>query len=415
MFTSGWNRISVLSQKKSVDNTDITDCNLLILQLSTLISMGNKKGVTPRVVTLRNSPITRGNASSSVSTGSPTPLTSSRCPTCHKCKQPVVTDSVFCLCKKVYHSECTARLKKLPSRAFNRCCGGSLATPSLAKTNCIMDKEERKRFMTDIRGEVSRGVSEEMKSITGMVNYVKNDIQGIPATVMNEVTAAMKLLMDDFRADFKMEMNLEITSIKQSIADLRSTVNVLGSRVENIEIKSNERIDFVLSKVTELQQQIDDPTRNNSCGATSGSLLSVCLNEFEERMARKKNVIILWISEPECGDAKLRKGKDQAELLKVFNVLSDGEPMDNFSCRRLGKYSKNLIRPRPLQAFLSSSTKASYLIQSCRQKKISPDAPDQLIGILVLPDQTERQRQQYNMLKVECAARIIKEKNPNLN
>lgn len=98
----------------------------------------------------------------------------------------------------------------------------------------------------------------------------------------------------------------------------------------------------------------------------------------------------------------------------MFNALSDGEPLDNFNSSRLGKYSKNLIRPRPLQAFLSSSTKASYLIQSCRQKKLSPEAPDQLSGILVLPDQTDRQRQQYNLVKKECAARIIKEKNPNL-
>lgn len=256
-------------------------------------------------------------------------------------------------------------------------------------------------------------------------------IANISSSVVGEIKNQMTTVIGDVMNNIRDQLSHDFAEIRQSVTSLKSTgdafnvkhckdIAAVHSRINAVETSArnkvdavSRRIDSMLSTMEELKAQIRS-SQQRAASVSGNHSLSECLAEVEDRLSRKQNVMMFGVPESQGIEYSQRQSDDINYLGHVFSDLNFSEPLDAITCYRLGKYSPNLTHPRPLKVVMSSSKKASSLIQTSRLKKDLPFATPIMKQTLILPDQSVLQRQQVKELKLELVRRRKYENNPNL-
>lgn len=118
-----------------------------------------------------------------------------------------------------------------------------------------------------------------------------------------------------------------IDSVKSDLNELKESIAILNSKVGILE----KRIDSNSSDIRKLKRTVDEVAQDTSfvweCGL---------LEEMEERLLKRKNLIFVGVPEPNEGSLSMNNDKDKAFVDNVVNFLKVDDPkiMD---IRRIGR------------------------------------------------------------------------------
>lgn len=340
-------------------------------------------------------------ASNSTSSSPKSPI--SAITTCPQCGRNVVNAKVSCpLCDSVYHRSCAGLTKKLQNGGFSKCC---------SKGPVVLSIEDRSKIVDDICSKLAKQTAESQAKLA----------DDISLRVSKQVAEQMSRQLDAIIAKhvnvLRDEVARDIETVRQSVSTLQSTtegndrtrgeeIRELGDRITSIEEDLSVKLTTILSGVS------PDP---QDASKAKAELIDNCLDEMDDRMSRLRNVVIFGIPEPKHHLAIERKSDDTNRMLNIIaesGVLA--ESSDTVKCFRLGKYSPNLLQPRPIKLILSSAANANLLVQNhLRLKKLS-EGSSLIKDILIFPDQTDLQRKRAKQLKTKLLERRRQEMNPLL-
>lgn len=190
----------------------------------------------------------------------------------------------------------------------------------------------------------------------------------------------------------------------------------VSTRLETVERATLEKIEGVSCEIAGVRRDLTGRMENLSQAdgvPFQGADLNAWLNEIEDRLSRRRNVIVYNVPEPTGGEARARGIKDTEALSGIFKDLQIPVDMERARHRRLGKFSRNLARPRPIKLILSSEDQANNLVITASQKRSHRDLTGPRPN-LILPDLTEMQRTQNKQLTAELVKRKASEGNENL-
>lgn len=197
---------------------------------------------------------------------------------------------------------------------------------------------------------------------------------------------------------------------------LSADLGSVSTRLDSVEQDAADKFERIMGEIATMREEL--ASRSGRGGVAQGPAVPVApevyLNEMEDRLSRKRNVIMFGVPEPVGGDALAKKVKDGDAVSGILTALSVTENLNSVNCLRLGKFSKNLVRPRPLKVVFSSCDVAANVVMVASQKNTRQRIPAALGHVHIWPDQTESQRLRFKQLKLDLARRKIDEGNPNL-
>lgn len=103
----------------------------------------------------------------------------------------------------------------------------------------------------------------------------------------------------------------------------------------------------------------------------------------------------------------MRLKHDATLARSLLDVLSiPNLPVDQvLHTFRIGKFSVNLARPRPLKIILPDTISVSSVIQKFALVKRGANPPQSISGLLLISDKTPMQQQEYRKWKEELTRR----------
>ncbi|VVC99708.1 unnamed protein product [Leptidea sinapis] len=214
--------------------------------------------------------------------------------------------------------------------------------------------------------ESSRNQAETINTISENISSMKEKLQ--------EVNTAMDLLM------------AENKNIKEQIVALSDTVTINKGSIKSLQ---NDLAQLKLN--TNLSSTSTFPSQ-----ATYDNLMY----EFNERIERKKNVVIVGIPEKNFENVEERRENDRREIEKITKTIYPGCPKA-VRVQRLGKY--NASKARPLKICFSTSETAIAIL--CNKNNIKID------GVRIHSDQTIQQQKEMKNLVLELKNRQEKGEN----
>ena len=153
----------------------------------------------------------------------------------------------------------------------------------------------------------------------------------------------------------------EIVEImKTEIFKLSETVSALGNRIEELERKNrqlekehSDRYTKLEKEVKRLQMHEDEKT-------------DVLLNEMEQRIHRRGNVIVSGIPEQTEGSVEERKNEDREFIETLLNGITINESALE-TCQRLGYPRKG--KPRPIRIMGLDPSEKMKILQKSKELK----------------------------------------------
>jgi hypothetical protein len=160
-------------------------------------------------------------------------------------------------------------------------------------------------------------------------------------------------------------------------------------------VKDNaNEIEKVDKSVDQLRKELDKVKEANKEEARN----YVTAEEYREREARRLNVIMHRVPEPQAQSGEEQKQADLATLKTIFNVIGLSEWVGGVKlCRRLGERGDE---PRPLVVYLRDEATRSMLLESARHLRSTA-----YTEVSIVPDLTQAQRQEEAELSTEMERR----------
>lgn len=308
---------------------------------------------------------------------------------CKGCGSNVSTKIATCpQCKGGYHPSCALVTGTTSTGAFNKCCGRKANSPapiSLDNVKNVVLLELRSELSNMISNAVKDTISESLKT---SINKEISECLG--TAVRDNIQPAM----DDLQKD----LDTRLTGIRTSFEEFAKSTN---ARMKTME----DDLFIAREEITRINARIDTFNKDLSVAKISardtGNAVSQnqVLEEIEDRLLRRKNVILYGIPE---NDNNLNADKDN-----VNSALSD-LGFDSSSITgaiRLGKFSTSLGKPRPIKITTASVEHVDKLIRSFQQMKKTDSLPPCWVNVQIQRDWTLKQRQDYAELKKELTAR----------
>lgn len=343
---------------------------------------------------------------------------------CKVCGKGIVRDkkTICTMCGTVYHPGCAAPIKILPNGALQRCWGpkaGGRLSPSASVTLSGDDRSQLlDELMAAVRDEIKFEVMGALKEAIG---------QELKAELLKVMTKAVGTAVSKAFEDVNNKLTQEVDELKESVGVLQEArdiseaqiggivgdISTVSSRFELAQQSTSTRFDEIMSEVASIRVELGARSANvgNAAGEVGAS--EVLMDEVEDRMSRRRNVIMFGVPEPTGGDMITRKQKDVEAVSGIIKALSvaDTTPVTSL---RLGKFSEHLAFPRPLKVVFSSADFASNLIITASQKRSQRETSVLLGQMQIRQDLTENQRLRNKQLKLELARRKAEEGNPHL-
>lgn len=349
---------------------------------------------------------------------------------CKVCNREIKREKkVICTgCGTSYHPGCASLIKVLANGALQRCCGQKVdgvkldgrLSPNTVVTLSGDDRSQlfnelkstvREEIKNEVLGAMKEALGEELKAelLSALTNVVG-------AAVSKAFEGVNKKVLDDINV---LKTSVEVLQEAKDLSDsqvlgLSEDLGTISTRLDSVDRTASNRYDKVMEEIAALRVELAARATNPGEGPAEHAAPEAFLDEIEDRLSRRRNVIMFGVPEPGGGDAAARKSKDLDTVTGIMAALSVTDSMRAVSCLRLGKFSENLQRPRPLKVVFTSCDVASKLIVIASQKRSRREIPEALGQVSILPDRTESQRLRYKQLKLELARRRAEEGNPSL-
>lgn len=372
-------------------------------------------------------PFASGSTSGVFTSDSPNldPLVSQPAP-CKVCGKEIVRGkkTICSVCGTAYHPGCAAPIKVLPNGALQRCCRPKVSGRLSPNSSVVLSGDDRSQLLEElkaaVRDEIKLEVMGALKAAIG---------EELKAELFKVMTVAVGTAVGKAFEDVNNNITKEIGELRASvdvlqeardvneaqIGGLVSDMGTVSTRLETAEQSTSARIDGILGEIANIREMLAARTVNddNAMGPGDAGSSQQVVDEIEDRLSRRRNVVMFGLPEPVGGDGRARKAKDLEAVSGILKELSaaDTTPV---TCLRLGKFSEHLAQPRPLKVVFSSADIATNLLINASQKKSQRETPGLLGQVHILQDQTENQRLRFKRLKLELAQRKIDEGNPNL-
>jgi len=202
--------------------------------------------------------------------------------------------------------------------------------------------------------------------------------------------ADIKNLIENSKEEIMETVRGEVSAVKKEIVQLNHKISCLTARVQEMEgdnLELRARLKDLDSRVIGIESE---KKRELS--------VDELIQETEERLKRRKYLIVSGVAEQASGTVEERKQKD-TEFIKV---MSQSIGVNDFSPEevcRVGKISLN--RPRLLRFKCSTQEEKQTLLRESRKLKKIPS----LSGVFINPDQTLTQRKRSLEIRKELRAR----------
>lgn len=263
---------------------------------------------------------------------------------CKYCGNNIVTDSIKCpKCTALYHPGCVKQTKVLPDGGYQKCCGVKVITT-----------------LSDLR------------------SLIREENVGLTA---------------DIKKDISDQLQLVINSIGTLAEKVDMNIQLLNNRIVAVEEVNKVLVTNAAALETQVKDNSDTIIKIKNQMATSGAGNdSAILEEVEERLVRRKNVILFGV--PESADAS-KQGREDHDLEQVRKICSALEVDSACASQfRIGKYSPALVKPRPIKLSFDNATFAESMMQSLARLKRSKQIPADLLNVALARDRTVLQRRQ---------------------
>lgn len=272
--------------------------------------------------------------------------------TCRGCSNSIVTDSIECpKCNATYHPSCAKSTSVLSNGGFQRCCG-------VKKT------------------------------------FSYEDLR----TLICEENTKMK-------TDISVNITTEVGKIQESIEAFRSSIENRISVVEGDNIIIKRQMSILEDKVKVNADRIDILADNTPANK------EFILEEVEERIKRRNNIILFNVPESTQDNREARSAADAAFVTSLCTtLLTDSAPL---SQSRIGKYSPALQKPRPLKIVFANSNSTDLTIKNFIKFKKANQQPQDLNlrNLIMARDRTPSQLAQHRTTREEFQSRTAKGEN----
>lgn len=165
----------------------------------------------------------------------------------------------------------------------------------------------------------------------------------------------------------------------------------------------------LLAKITELETKLADITSAKNDVNLSTTQFEDIISEVNERNIRKRNIIIFNLEEPSSNLNKDQRTEyEKSNISKVLSVVSNENTSAYLGYHRLGKFTPNNTRPRPLKIILENENEVLSVIKNASKLKQNNDFKNVSISF----DKTPRQISVYQELRRQLTER---QKNGEMN
>ncbi|KAJ3663951.1 hypothetical protein Zmor_008164 [Zophobas morio] len=129
------------------------------------------------------------------------------------------------------------------------------------------------------------------------------------------------------------------------------------------------------------------------------------VQEITEREKRKCNIVLFGVAEqPPHFTKDQRQEEDKGIVGDIMKEVGSNIQTTNSKIHRLGRYSENNPRPRPIKVILSNEMEAHDIIQKAKKIK----SVERFKDIFLSYDKTPRQIDYYKKIKQELTERTAK-------
>ena len=269
----------------------------------------------------------------------------------------------------------------------------------------------------------------KINELMGIVKEIKDDVNNIDHKVKTQeskneeqATKASEKLQSSLQQTitqslrtYDEKINKDIDrKVKQSVEQIDTKISQTVTKQMNE--KLSERVD---QKVNERWNQIEEEIEqrigerienriNDRVGMMINNKVESSLDEFEERMWKKKNVLIVNLPESKHESVEVRKREDMVKVYSIFNRFmpfdcDDAEDMPV----RLGRISD---KPRILRITLKSEVMVRTICQRARNQNhlLNPNENDSKRKIYINRDYTLEERENRLKYREEMKERISK-------
>ena len=179
---------------------------------------------------------------------------------------------------------------------------------------------------------------------------------------------------------------------------------------ERVDQKVNERWNQIEEEIEQRIGERIENRINDRVGMMINNKVESSLDEFEERMWKKKNVLIVNLPESKHESVEVRKREDMVKVYSIFNRFmpfdcDDAEDMPV----RLGRISD---KPRILRITLKSEVMVRTICQRARNQNhlLNPNENDSKRKIYINRDYTLEERENRLKYREEMKERIARAK-----
>lgn len=191
-----------------------------------------------------------------------------------------------------------------------------------------------------------------------------------------------------------------ISSVKDELKCLREMIDSLTSRVIRLERDNEALIKNYQEDVREKQaaQSQELELLKQSIETKSVELSPQILDEVENRLNRRTNLIVRGLPELQTGSLVERKAHDQEKVRELLHFLSQDPSVAGANVTRIGRLRPNGHRLIKLE--VSSEGTKRDLLRGAKRLKTSPSFAKVYISPDLTPQQQQIQKQLQQQLKV---------------
>lgn len=186
-------------------------------------------------------------------------------------------------------------------------------------------------------------------------------------------------------------ISMQMAAIITKLDDLSSITKDISS-IKSQLVQVNEKLSNIEPRITDSENRIksleDEVLGLKNC-KESGSNVESVLEEINDRERRSRNVIIYNLPESASSTISVRIDHDKNLISKLTNVLCTTNPVTIFKSYRIGRSSKNKIRP--LKVIFKDSGCVMDFCKNFDQKSL-PDLDPNLKNVSVSRDRTPNER-----------------------
>lgn len=274
-----------------------------------------------------------------------------------------------------------------PTTPSIKCCGLCKKLCHIKSTN-LSDYELASLQANKSSWQCSKCLNPVVPAVihTSLEQFIKSQFELFKNELMKSISEQLKTLSDKI---VNIEQAMKITQDK-----LKLEMNELRNEVTEIKRNMNSSSTEVDSQLTILKDALATASQQNINAEE-------IINEVSDRQRRRLNVVIFGVNEQPIEMGRdTRSQEDVSAVSAILTSIRSNSLINNI--QRLGRYSNNATRPRPIKITLACESDVTYILKNAK----SITSQERFKNIRLSPDRTPKQIEHYKKLKNELGARL---------